>query len=165
MSRSVFRNSAQAKATLLTGLMFAVFALSLQAQPVTGAQRPGLPGYDRAHEVTVNATIQKVIAKAAPGSPAGMHLIVAGPQGIMDAHVGPYLSRDVKAALQAGAPVQMIGATEKVRGKSFFLVRQLAITGRTITVRSGNGFLVEAQGMTPAAIKAAERSHVNGGAR
>jgi len=161
MSRSVFRNPARASANLLTGLLMAVFALASQAQPATGTQRPVMRAYDRAHEVTLNATIQTVVTKPGRGMPAGMHLIVAGPQGITDAHVGPYLSGATKAALQSGAALQMVGATETVRGRSFFLVRQIVINGRTINVRSANGFLIKGSGVTPAAIKA----RLNGGAR
>jgi hypothetical protein len=138
---------------LLAGLLLAILAIPLNAQPVR-ASHPGRgfsSGYDAAHEITLNGTVQEVITKHVLGSPAGMHLLIAGPQGTVDAHVGPFLAKDAREALQAGLPVQIVGAMETRHGRQYLLVRQLIFGGRLVTVRSANGFLLPtfAYGRTP----------------
>jgi hypothetical protein len=155
MRRTCLKRPARIIAGLLTGMLFAVVTLQPSAQ--TGAdsrpQRPLISGYDKAHEITVNGTVQEVVTKHVPGSPFGMHLLVAGPEGMVDAHVGPYLTRDTQEALHAGLPVEIVGAIEEQDGKSFLLARQLTFGGRMVTVRSENGFLVRARGSRAARSK------------
>lgn len=133
-----------ALAGLLPAVLMACLVIPAAAQsaaevhPARGFMRP----YDAAHELTVTGTVQEVVTKHAVGSPAGMHLIVSGPEGMVDAHVGPFLSKDVLEALRAGLPIQIVGAMETLHGKQFLLARQLIFGGRMVTVRSQNGFLV-----------------------
>jgi hypothetical protein len=129
---------------LLAGLLLAIFAIPLNAQPgrTTHPGRGFGPGYDAAHEVTLNGTVQEVVTKHVLGSPAGMHLLVAGPQGTVDAHVGPFLTKDTREALHLGPPIQIVGAMQTLHGRQYLLARQLIFGGRTVTVRSPNGFLL-----------------------
>jgi hypothetical protein len=131
-------------ARLLIGLLFAISSIPLgaQARPESVAGQSFGLTYDAARETTLTGTIQEIVSKHEAGSPAGMHLLVAGPQGKVDTHVGPYLSKETIASLQTGAPVQIIGATLSLHGKTYFLARQLTVGGRTVTVRSERGFLV-----------------------
>ena len=76
------------------------------------------------------------------GDPAGLHLLVAGREGVVDTHVGPFLNKETIAALETGAAVQVIGAPLSLHGNNYFLARQLTVGGRTVTVRSERGFLV-----------------------
>jgi hypothetical protein len=144
MRRSVIQKSAHARLGLLLSLLFALLPVPLQAQPLTGSAKQKIPvrGYSREHEVTLNATVQKVVQKAAPGSPAGMHLIVSSPQGDMDAHLGPYLTEETRQALRQGIQLQMTGVMENAKGKNYFLVRELIFSGRQVQIRTQNGFLV-----------------------
>jgi hypothetical protein len=131
-------------AGVLTGLLFAVLAAPLGAQTASESL-PGqgfAPTYDAAHEITLHGTIQEVVTRHAVGSPAGMHLLVAGPQGVVDAHVGPFLSSETKAALLTGAPVQIVGAMSSLHGKDYLLARLLTVGGRSVTLRSEHGLLV-----------------------
>ena len=148
MSHISLKNPARMIAGLLTGLLFAVVAIQPSAQTAADsrARRPLIPSYDKAHEITLNGTVQEVVTKRVPGSPFGMHLLVAGPEGVVDAHVGPYLSKDTQEALHAGLPVQIVGAMEEAHGKHYLLARQMIFGGRMVTVRSENGFLVRARG-------------------
>jgi hypothetical protein len=83
-----------------------------------------------------------VISKRVIGSPVGLHLVIAGEQGTVDAHVGPFLTKDTLAALHAGLPIQIVGAMAPVNGKQYLFARQLMFGGRTVTVRSKSGFLM-----------------------
>ena len=173
MTRDRSTKPTQLTAGLLAGLLLAILAVPLGAQlaPETRATRAVGPVYDAAHEITLNGTIQEVVTKRVAGSPVGMHLLVAGPEGVVDAHVGPYLTKDTQEALHAGLPVQIVGAVEQLHGKSVLLARQLIFGGRTVTVRNENGFLMRAQGAHPARAKHEARVEktsqveVNGGAR
>jgi len=146
MTRDRSTKPTQLTAGLLAGLLLAILAVPLGAQlaPETRATRAVGPVYDAAHEITLNGTIKEVVTKRVAGSPVGMHLLVAGPEGVVDAHVGPYLTKDTQEALHAGLPVQIVGAVEQLQGKSILLARQLIFGGRTVTVRSENGFLMRA---------------------
>jgi hypothetical protein len=148
MCRSRLKSPTRIFAGLLSGLLFAILAVPLDAQtaPETSTQRPTSLGYDKAHEITLNGTIQEVISEHIAGSPAGIHVMVAGSKGIVDAHLGPYLTKDMQEALHAGTPVQIVGAVVTLHGKDYLLARQLIFSGRVVTVRNENGFLVRAYG-------------------
>jgi hypothetical protein len=130
-------------ARLLVGLLFAISSIPLGAQvtPKSDAGRGFGPSYDVALETTISGTIQEVVNQHKAGCPAGLHLLVAGPQGVVDTHIGPFLSKETIAALQTGTAVQVIGAPLSLHGKNYFLARQLTFGGRTVTLRSERGFL------------------------
>src|SRR5208283_2933826 len=122
--------------------------------------------YDAAHEVTVNGTIEQVVSKRVAGSPAGMHLLVVGPEGVVDAHVGPFLSKTTRDSFQAGTPIRVVGAMTTLGGKSYLLARLVIVNGRTITVRGSRGTLAPgAAGRTQNRNAKASVVEVNGGAR
>jgi hypothetical protein len=156
-------------AVLLSVLLFAILAVPLPAQPAPESRSPrGFgPFYDAAHEVTLHGDIQQVVTRRVLGSPAGMHLLVAGPEGLVDAHVGPFLSQEVKAALHTGTPVQIVGAMTSLNGKSYLLARELNVGGSTVTVRSKTGFLLRAHAarVVPARSQKLPQSQIEGGAR
>jgi hypothetical protein len=133
-------------AGLAAGLLFAICTLQPGAQTAPGsrATRSFSVGYDTAHEVTVNGTVQEVVSKHVAGSPAGMHILVASSKSIVDAHLGPFLTKGTQEALHTGTPVEIVGAVETIHGKEYLLARQLILGGRTVTVRSEKGFLVRA---------------------
>lgn len=167
MSRNCPTKNTRAIAGLLTGLLFAILAVPLGAQtaPQSRAARGFGPAYDAAHETILHGSIQEVVTKHAIGSPAGMHLLVAGPQGIVDTHVGPFLSKETKEALQKGTPVWIVGATLSLHGKEYFLARQLNVNGHTVTIRSTRGLLLHPDDGRTAKIGKAAQVELNGGAR
>ncbi len=147
MRRACLKKPAQMIVGLLTGLLFVIITIQPNAQTAADsrAQQPARFGYDKGHETTLNGSVEEVITKRVAGSPIGIHLLVAGPEGVVDAHIGPYLSKDIQEALHAGLPVQIIGAIEEVHGKQYLLARQLIFGGRLVTVRNENGFLARVQ--------------------
>jgi hypothetical protein len=110
-----------------------------------GAALPALQesfAYDAAHEVTLAGTIQKADSG---GKPAGFHLLMETSGGVIDTHLGPYLSKDVLDDLQAGQTIQVVGVMKTVRGQNHLLVRQLVVGNRQVTVRNEHGFLIRSQ--------------------
>jgi len=151
----------------LCALIFAIVAVPLGAQAASETHSGIGPVYDAAHEITVNGTIQTVITKHTKGSPAGMHLMVIGSEGVVDAHVGPFLSKATKEALQEGAPVRIVGAMTLQHGKSYLMARELTVGNRTLMVRSERGMLVPMPTARRARSGGETKSPVeaNGGAR
>ena len=154
-------------AGLLTGLLCAVLAIPAGAQATSESHvGRGLgPVYDAAHETTLIGTIQEVVTKHVAGSPAGMHLLVAGLEGVVDVHVGPFLSQETKDALHTGTPVQIVGAMTQLQDKDYFLAREVSVGGRTITIRSARGFLVYPHADRVVKTRATVKAEDNGGAR
>ncbi len=130
-------------AGLLFGLLFAISAIPLGAQPAheTRAAKGIGPVFDSAHETTLHGTIQTIVTKRTKGTPAGMHLLVMGPEGLVDAHIGSFLNKDTKASFHEGDSIQIVGAMTSVRGKSYLMARQLTVGNHTVTVRSQHGLL------------------------
>lgn len=93
-------------------------------------------------ELAASGNIQEVISTNTPGSPRGLRLVLAGPQGIIDASVGPYLTTEVQESLTAGQLVAVSGVVATFNGHDYLLVRQLTIGDRQIAVRNEKGFLV-----------------------
>lgn len=155
-------------AGLLTSLLLAALTIQVSAQTAQDSHARTLNfGYDKAHEITLEGTIQEVISQSIPGTPGGMHLLVAGSQGIVDAHLGPYVTKDTQEALHTGTPVQIVGAMEKVHGKDLLLARQVIFGGRLVTVRTKNGFLARARSLRQVrpTTETVSQVQVNGGAR
>lgn len=166
MRRTRLTKPIQMIAGPLAGLLFAVLAVPLGAQPASETRVGHGFGvvYDAAHEITLTGTVQQVVTRHTPGSPAGMHLMVAGPQGLVDAHVGPFLSREMKEALHTGTPVQLVGAMASLHGRKYLMVRELNVGGSKVIVRSQHGFLVRPLGSSTKN-KETAKFESNGGAR
>jgi hypothetical protein len=153
-------------AALLSSLVLAILVVGpLNAQSLEHSQTRRFLGYDKAHEMTMNGTVQELIHESVTGAPVGLHLLVAGPQGMTDVHLGPYLSKDTQAALHEGVPVQIIGAMVTLHGKDYLLARQLIFSGRQVVVRTENGFLLPVQGQQTGRKEAVSNVELGGGAQ
>jgi len=98
--------------------------------------------YEPAKEITLVGTIKGFVSQSALATPLGLHLLINSGGKDVDAHLGPYLSKEDQGYLQTGQLVQIIGVNEKVHGKNVLLARQLIFNGRLVTVRNERGFLV-----------------------
>jgi hypothetical protein len=151
-------------------MLLALTTIPARAQAAAAMNpTPGpISAYNAAHEITVNGTVQEVVTKRTVGSPAGMHLIVTGATGTVDAQVGSFLSKQVREALHTGLPIQIVGAMETFHGKQYLLARQLKYGGITVQTRSANGVILRgalpSNVVSPKAQQAA-RLAANGGAR
>jgi hypothetical protein len=137
-------------------LLVAMPGASANGQAAPSARTDVVPAYRSDQEIRITATIQQVVSKRIENSPAGLHLTLAGPQGVYDASLGPFLSSDVKRSLASGKSVEVTGAVETVRGQSYLLVREVTVDGKLITVRSEKGFLIKARSGPRAYDSAAE---------
>lgn len=160
--------SAWLVAWLFVGLICASFTRPSVAEtlPEARTERGLGPQYDAAHESTLTGTIQEVVTKHEAGTPPGMHLLVAGPQGLVDAHLGPFMNKETKASLVVGAPVEIVGANATIRGKQYLLARELTAGGHTVTIRSKRGSLALVQTVGERRARIIKtKTEVKGGAR
>jgi hypothetical protein len=165
MSPSNPTKPARMAARLLS--LLALLAASLVAGAASEArvgQRPA-PVYDAAREVTLRGTVQQVVTARSIGSPVGVHLLVSGPQGVVDVHAGPSLARETMRTLQAGSPVQIVGAMTLLNGKQYFLARLLTVNGRTLTLRSPGGVVLHQYGSRTGKAAKNARVQTNGDLR
>ena len=106
----------------------------------------GFIGWDasktKSSDVAVTAIIQEVVPNHASGIPAGLHVMLGTPQGVLDASVGPYLAPDVQQMLVAGKQIQVFGQVKTINDQKYLLVRQLVLDGKPIVVRNDHGSLV-----------------------
>jgi hypothetical protein len=147
------------------GLLLTVLSIPICAQ--SGAEFPNVQStgarYDAAHEITLTGTIQEVLNKRVAGGPVGMHVLIAGQEGLVDAHLGPFLSQESKEALHAGTPVQVVGAIVEMHDKQYLLAREVTVGGRTIEIRNTRGFLLLAHGNGVGKSSTSARTEENGG--
>jgi hypothetical protein len=106
----------------------------------------GFIGWDtnqtKSRDLSVTSIIQQVIPNHSSGIPAGLHLILSTPQGVLDVSVGPYLTQDIQHVLIPSAQVQALGQLKTIHDETYLLARQLVLNGRLITIRNDHGSLV-----------------------
>lgn len=107
-----------------------------------GASASQFDALSAGDQLAATATIQEVVSTHIPGSPRGTRLILASPQGMIDASVGPYLAADVQQSLVVGESVTVDGVLSRFNSHEYLLVRRLTIGDRLITIRNEKGFLV-----------------------
>ncbi len=134
-------------AVFFNTLLLATLIIPAGAQEPKSAVGRGFgPAYDLAHETTMAGTVQEVLAQPQAGGLGGVHLLVAGPQGVLDAHLGAFLSKETKDSLHAGMQVQLVGAPVQLHDKAYLLVRELSIDGHAVVIRTERGFFVQPHG-------------------
>jgi len=129
---------------LLSALLFSSWDIPFAAQvaPEIRAE-PGFAGCDATHETTLVGTIQDVIIEHVVGSPAGLHLLVACRQGVVDTHLGRFLCQQAKEVLYTGTPVKIVGTAIQLEDKGYFQARELSVGSRNIAIRNRRGSLID----------------------
>jgi hypothetical protein len=102
----------------------------------------------KSRDVAITSIIQQVIPNHSSGIPAGLHVILSTPQGVLDVSVGPYLTLEIQQALVPGAQVQAFGQLKTIHDQTYLLARQLVLNGRLITIRNDHGSLVHTRTQT-----------------
>jgi len=143
MMRNRTRKGARTLACLAAGvLLFAVAAQAENSSQSASAGRGAGLTYDQAKENAIVGTVKELVIHPEPGTPVGLHILLSTSGGTVDAHLGPYLSKDIQEALKTAPMVQVIGVTQTIGGKDIVLARQLTFSGRQVTIRNERGFLI-----------------------
>ena len=151
---------------LLSALLFSSWAIPFAAQvaPEIRAE-PGFAGCDATPETTLVGTIQDVIIEHVVGSPAGLHLLVACRQGVVDTHLGRFLCQQAKEVLYTGTPVKIVGAAIQLEDKGYFQARELSVGSRNIAIRNRRGSLIDPHADGGMKAKATAQAEREGGGR
>jgi hypothetical protein len=136
MRHSRFISSTPLIAWLLTGLLFAILVVPLNAADPDSR-------YDVSKEVTLSGTVSSVLYKPAPGMIWGSHLMVETVSGRLDASLGRF-GLEGKGALSVtpGQQIELTGVMKTVRDKEVFVVRSAKADGKTFTMRNEHGIEV-----------------------
>ena len=112
-----------------------------------------------------SGTIQDVIIEHVVGSPAGLHLLVACRQGVVDTHLGRFLCPQAKEVLYTGTPVKIVGTAIQLEDKGYFLARELSVGSRNIAIRNRRGSLIDPHADGGMKAKATAQADREGGGR
>ena len=129
-------------ARLLAGLLFAIFVVSLIAQPAGESGQY----YDVSQEVTISGTVSAVLAKPAPGMVWGSHLVLDTLSGKVDASLGRWaMVGKGSLSVTPGQQVELTGVMKTVNDQEVFIVRTVKANGRVFTVRNEHGISISPQ--------------------
>jgi hypothetical protein len=142
----------------LCAALIAAVACGLPAS----AEETQLLGYSPARETTVTGTIDQVVTGHSAGSPSGLHLLVNGSQGVIDASLGSYLTAEAQKSLTKGAAVQLSGVTRSIDGTQYLLTRTLSVAGNSIKIRNEHGFLIHPRANNGAKIRLGTNASAGG---
>ena len=136
MRRSRFISSTPLIAGLLTGLLFAILVVPLNAADSDS-------WYDVSKEVTLTGTVSSVPHQPTPGMTWGSHLMVETVSGRLDASLGRF-GLEGKGALSVtpGQQIELTGVMKTVRDKEVFVVRSVRANGKPYTMRNEHGIEV-----------------------
>ena len=156
---------------LLSALLFSSWAIPFAAQVAPEIRpEPGFAGCDATHETTLVGTIlvrtiQDVIIEHVVGSPAGLHLLLACRQGVVDTHFGRFLCQQAKEVLYTGTPVKIVGTAIQLEDKGYCLARELSVGSRNIAIRNRRGSLIDPHADGGMKAKATAQADREGGGR
>ncbi|HXZ31995.1 MAG TPA: hypothetical protein VEH30_06915 [Terriglobales bacterium] len=135
--------------TLCLGWLVAGTAVAQNDSPQpTSNFNHGAQASAPANEVSRTGTIQQMVSMHTAGAPIGIHILLATSQGVIDANLGPYLTKNVQQSLTNGEEVQVFGVLQGSGDQNYLIARQLIIGGKRITIRNEYGFLVHPQSRT-----------------
>lgn len=153
MSRFCFTKSYRMIAGLLTGLMFAILAIPLTAQPA----QPH-PFYDVTKEVTLSGTVSSVQRGPSPRTMMGAHVLVTTASGAVDADLGRWgLHGKGSLPVAAGQQVEMTGVMKTLNNKKIFVVRSVKAGGQVYKMRNEHGIPISPQSRERASQKTAPK--------
>jgi hypothetical protein len=150
-----FTKSIRMVAGLLTGLLCATLAVPLGAQTARPSHHPF---YDVSKEVTLTGTVSDVLAKAAPGTLPGPHLLFATSSGKVDASLGRFaLLGKNPLSVAPGQQIAVTGVMKTIRDKDVFIARIVKVDGKAFELRNKHGVAMSAISRERASQKAAQK--------
>ncbi len=139
---------------LLSGLLFAIMAVPLGAQPVAETH----PFYDVTREVTLSGTIASVLTRAPARTLPGPHVILTTASGEVDASLGRWGLRGKGApVMSAGQPIEVTGVMKTIRNQEVFVARIVKLGGKAYEVRNQHGFPVSPQSRQRMSLKTGQK--------
>lgn len=143
-------------AWLITGLLLATTAISLNAQPVgsgpefqaerTTNKSEAHPFYDVTKEVTLSGPVTGVVHGPAAGMIPGSHLLLLTGAGTVDASLGKWgLHGKTAPAIANGEQVTVRGVMKTLRNREVFIVRTMLVGGHVYSIRNQHGVPVSPQ--------------------
>ncbi|MGA2855300.1 MAG: hypothetical protein ABSE40_00440 [Candidatus Sulfotelmatobacter sp.] len=148
MRRSRFTKFTPLIAGLLTGLLFAILVVPLNAAEPHSY-------YDISKEVTLTGTVSSVLEKPAPGMILGSHLMIETLSGRVDASLGRWALQGKDAvSVKPGQQIEVTGIMKSLRDKKeVFVARTMKVNGKLYTVRNQHGIEISPQARKRAAEK------------
>ena len=129
-------------AALLVGLLFAIPAIPLAAQPAREAH----PFYNIAEEVTISGAVSNVLATQSRGTLPGAHLLLTTASGLVDASLGRWGLRGKGAlSVRVGQQIEVTGIMKTIREQQVFVARTVKVGPRVYTIRNEHGIAVSPQ--------------------
>jgi hypothetical protein len=121
---------------------FSVLTVAAYAETLTAPKRVApAPRYEIGKEVTLDATVTKVLKAGNSGMLAGGHLMLSTSKGVVDGHLGPFALRGRNAiSVSAGEHLKVVGVMTTYRNSNVFLVRTVESGSQTYTIRNEHGF-------------------------
>lgn len=100
----------------------------------------GCPTYDKAKEVTLTGTVEKIDEHSCQAGCSGTHVMLKTADGEFEIHLGPskYLA-EKSFAVAKGDSLEIVGARTKVEGKDAVLARELVKGDAHLTLRGPDG--------------------------
>jgi hypothetical protein len=146
---------------------FAALAVGLLALPTCAqtnratTRSAAPPKYDIATEVTLVATVSRVVSTATPEMKmvAGSHLMLETTRGNIDASLGVFpLAGDGALSVSPGERVQVTGVMKTIRDQQVFVTRLVLAGGQVYKIRNQHGFV-----LMPVTRKGTANSETKGG--
>jgi len=146
---------------LFTFIAVSLLATSMQAQTMQAISKSAAPPkYDIREEVTMTATVSRVISKATPEMKmlAGSHLILETASGKIDASLGVFpITGGGAPPISSGERVQVTGVMKTIRDQRVLVARLVLINGHSYKIRNEHGLI-----SIPATRKGTENSETKG---
>jgi DNA/RNA endonuclease YhcR with UshA esterase domain len=133
--------------------LLAFFVLQVPSRAQSAAATRTTPGsfhYDVTKEVTLHATVSRVLKTASQGMVWGSHLMLATSAGTVDASLGRSAFHGVNPlSVTAGEHVEVTGVMNTIKGKQVFLVRTVKVNNHIYTLRNEHGALLASHDRLP----------------
>lgn len=138
MTRKSFRNTTW-NLFLVLSLAVILLPFGANAQTAVNSTQLSSPAYDINKEIKVEGTIEK-IQSSGSGSSLGTHVLIQGPEGIVDVNLGASSAVSVKnLGLSVGENVNITGMMATVGGNSVLLARILTTSSHIYMLRNERG--------------------------
>jgi hypothetical protein len=143
-------------AGLVASLLFAIAAISLNAQPLgsgsesrsesaTSKIEPH-PFYDITKEITLSGPATAVYERPVAGMVAGSHVVLLTGSGTVDASLGKWgLHGKGAPTIANGDQVTVRGVMKTLRNREVFIVRTMLVGGHIYSIRNQHGVPVSPQ--------------------